>query len=223
MEIDYDKLTAYQRQTYDFWVNVAKKPVNEELQTLLGLVAKPKTRIRKEAIETKEAVAREAEAVLLHLRRVDTLMQKFCLECNLPFATNYAYAGRCSDDCIKASLARVGIKWNPEKTAQERWNGPDVNGEIPSIITPETLAFLKNWAVTILSWDEPKGVVPNGYNGMTAGDKVMAEMFSTNTWPGPGALQKEQERMEEDLRQEFSMSGDIYGGTDTTEVDWDSI
>jgi hypothetical protein len=199
--IDYDKLNTKQKQTYDFLVKVAKQPIDEKLEAALGLVGKPKPRVRKEAHEDKEAVAREAEGVLLHLRRVDTLMQKECLECHRAFATNYAYAGRCSDDCIKASLHRAGIEWNPEKTPQERWNGPDVNGEIPTIISPETLQFLKSWAVAILSWDDPKPEL-----------RISIADFM-----------EEVQREEEALRNESAMSGDVYGGTDTTEIDWDSL
>jgi len=231
--IDYDKLTTKQKQTYDFLVKVAKQPINEKLEAALGLVAKPKPRVRKEAHEDKEAIAREAEGVLLHLRRVDTLMQKECLECHRAFATNYHYAGRCSDDCIKASLHRVGIEWNPEKTPQERWNGPDVNGEIPTIITPETLQFLKNWAMTILSWDDPK---PD-YTGMPA--QPFMVNGKQNGWSiaiGPETVGKtfhqfnevqqmldEEQREEEALGVESSMSGDVYGGTDLSNIDWDSL
>jgi hypothetical protein len=221
--IDYDKLNTKQKQTYDFLVKVAKQPIDEKLETALGLVGKPKPRIRKEIHEDKEAIAREAEGVLLHLRRVDTLMQKECLECHLSFATNYAYAGRCSDDCIKASLHRVGIEWNPEKTPQERWNGPDVNGEIPTIITPDTLAFLKRWARAILSWDEPK---KNGWNNHEVIIQVTDEQLAEYPYQ-PQLLSYNDDneflREEEALREEAQMSGDLYGGTNTTEIDWDSL
>jgi len=241
--IDYDKLNMKQRKTYDFLVNVAKvhKPDSEELAEVLGIVGKPKPRVRKEIHEDKEAIAREAEGVLLHLRRVDTLMQKECLECHRAFATNYHFAGRCSDDCIKASLSRVGIEWNPEKTPQERWNGPDVNGEIPTIITPDTLTFLKRWARTILSWDDPK---PD-YTGMPA--QPFMVNGKQNGWSYPMTVKKDDPRIgtlappkghielltynddneflreEEALKEEAQMSGDLYGGTDTTEIDWDSL
>lgn len=158
MAIDYKSLTADQKKTYDFAVTVGKQsPDDPDLIELLGLIAKPKTRIRKEQHEVKEAISREAEAVLLHLRKTDTLIQKICLQCHLPFATNYVYVGRCSDECLKASLADLGIDWNPEKTAEERWSGRegvDANSEIPAILRPETVAFLKEWAKVILSWGE---------------------------------------------------------------------
>ena len=32
-----------------------------------------------------------------------------------------------------------------------------------------------------------------------------------------------EQREEEALREEAQMSGDLYGGTDTTEIDWDSL
>lgn len=154
MSIDVGSLTAKQKTIYDMWVNITKKSAEDpELEKLLGLVPKANSRVRKEQIEAKEAIAREAEAVLLHLRSENTLMQKVCPECHLPFATNYHFAARCSDECITTSLGKIGIKWNPEKSAMERWNGPDTVGEIPAIITPTTLKFLKNWARTILSWD----------------------------------------------------------------------
>ena|SRR6478752_4066363 len=231
--IDYDKLNMKQRKTYDFLVNVAKvhKPDSEELAEVLGIVGKPKPRVRKEIHEDKEAIAREAEGVLLHLRRVDTLMQKECLECHRSFATNYHFAGRCSDDCIKASLSRVGIEWNPEKTPQERWNGPDVNGEIPTIITPDTLTFLKRWARTILSWDEPTTgpkYVSNGV-GMNGGPiklKSLEKVYSVENGEVENFERidfEAEQREEEALREEAQMSGDLYGGTDTTEIDWDSL
>jgi hypothetical protein len=241
--IDYDKLNTKQKQTYDFLVKVAKQPIDEKLEMALGLVGKPKPRVRKEIHEDKEKVAREAEAVLLHLRRVDTLMQKECLECHSTFATNYHFAGRCSDDCIKASLARVGIAWNPEKSAQERWNGPGVNGEIPAIIEPDTLAFLKTWATTILSWDKTPGELEHEQH-MKAHEALMpAQPFMVNGkqngWNYPMTFKTDDPRLgsleppsgfleeiqgeEEALREEALMSGDLYGGTDTTEIDWDSL
>lgn len=157
MTIDRESLNGKQKTIYDMWVNITKKdPEDPELIELLGLVPKTTSRVRKEAIEAKEAVSREAEAVLLHLRRQNTLLQKVCPECHLPFATNYHFVARCSDDCLSRSLAKIGITWKAEKSAMERWNGPNVNGEIPAIITPDTLKFLKSWARVILSWDEPK-------------------------------------------------------------------
>jgi hypothetical protein len=221
--IDYDKLNTKQKQTYDFLVKVAKQPIDEKLEMALGLVGKPKPRIRKEIHEDKEAIAREAEGVLLHLRRVDTLMQKECLECHRTFATNYHFAGRCSDDCIKASLHGIGIEWNPEKTPQERWNGPGVNGEIPTIISPETLVFLKTWARAILSWDEPK---KNGWDN----HEVIIQVTDEQLAEYPYQLQllsynddNQFLREEEALKEEAQMSGEVHGGTDITEIDWDSL
>jgi hypothetical protein len=239
--IEYDKLNTKQKKTYDFLVNVAKvhEPDSDELAEMLGIVGKPKPRVRKEAHEDKEAIAREAEGVLLHLRRVDTLMQKECLECHRTFATNYHFAGRCSDDCIKASLHRIGIEWNPEKTPQERWNGPDVNGEIPTIITPETRSFLKRWARTILSWDDPEPnltgmpaqpFMANGHqNGWSYPMTVRNDDPRIGTLTPPDGFLEvkqmldEEQREEEALREEAQMSGDLYGGTDLSNIDWDSL
>lgn len=70
---------------------------------------------------------------------------KICPECGEQFATNRDYMTRCSDECLQATLEKLGLIWNPEAEEEDRWQA-----EIPALIEPTTLAVLKNWAREIL-------------------------------------------------------------------------
>lgn len=109
--------------------------------------------------------ALEAEAVLLYfdLKGAGFVKQK-CPECDRIFAYKYTiacistrtvkkdkqeiditykkYTGsfRCSNECRRASLAKIGIEWTPGRTPADRWkmNG-QTNGTIPIIVPPDAL------------------------------------------------------------------------------------
>jgi hypothetical protein len=118
-----------------------------KLQAMLGNEF-PKI-IQPKVIEETHAVkVREAEAVLKHLYHVHTLRQAACKNCGELFATNYEYQQHCSDECLRRTVVKLGLKWHPEKKPEDRWQG-----EPPSVIAPETLVILKKWAREIIKWD----------------------------------------------------------------------
>jgi len=139
-----------QRELRDLWVDTLDKdPDDPELLKMLESLAEQPLEAKKQT-EKQAQVTREAEAVLLHLYHVKTLKQVTCQNCDEPFATNYAYMRHCSDECLRRTLDKMGLTWDPEKTPEERWQG-----QPPSVVTFKTLQVLKNWAREILRWEDP--------------------------------------------------------------------
>jgi hypothetical protein len=93
----------------------------------------------------QQAQIREANAVLLSLNNITTVVMRKCPECKEKFQTNYKYSKYCSNTCLKEALRKRGLTWHPEKSAEERWKG-----EPPSTISPQTLKVLVRWARAIL-------------------------------------------------------------------------
>lgn len=81
----------------------------------------------------------EAEAVLLFLEKPARFAFKPCKRCNEMFGTNYRSVAYCSDNCRKKSLAKIGIRWDPTKSPEERWAG-----EAPVILPPPVVKFLRD-------------------------------------------------------------------------------
>lgn len=136
MTIDREALTAKQKTVVDMWLLVPGRTLDDpELEKLIGVVAAPKSRIRKEVTEVRQAIRREAELVVKHLqmKRVPRITQ--CQNCKESFSTDYEFNKHCSDECLRRTLEKLGLKWNPDKTPEERWQAE----EIPSTITPTTL------------------------------------------------------------------------------------
>jgi hypothetical protein len=120
--------------------------------------------------QTEHEKALEAEAVLLFfdLKGAGFIRQK-CPECDKIFAYKYTiacistrqvkkdkteidvtykkYTGsfRCSNECRRASLAKIGIEWTPRVEPEERWrmNG-QTNGTIPIIVPPAALTVVES-------------------------------------------------------------------------------
>lgn len=92
-------------------------------------------------IETTEDKLSEVEAVLRwHQTRGEGFKQKECKNCGLVFAYSWDRdaISICSVHCAEAQLKKIGIKWNPHKTARERWGKT-----APLVVPPEALSLLQ--------------------------------------------------------------------------------
>lgn len=91
-------------------------------------------------IEETDSKFREAQAVHLFLERPDAFISKTCQECLQVFLTTYKFVSVCSTMCMTKSLEKVGIDWNPFRTAEERWKRASI--PIPYTIPPQALKIL---------------------------------------------------------------------------------
>ncbi len=105
----------------------------------------PTTIRQKVKAEQYETKLREAEGVLLSLHYPKGMEEHTCKACKRKFGTNYVYNKHCSEECLKDSLAVMGLSWNPEKPWAERWGA-----EPPLVVSPETWEQLKAFAERIL-------------------------------------------------------------------------
>lgn len=95
---------------------------------------------------TTQAVKhKEAELVLLTLENPRSVETIKCWNCDQLFQTDYHYNRHCSDSCLKESLLKKGLDWNPDKQPEDRWQGVP-----PGVVRPETLSKLHDWAIRIL-------------------------------------------------------------------------
>lgn len=159
--MDLSNLNAKQKQIYEQF----KDDPDFDMEAALAKFQKAPTQARqiKRVKEPKESVSRELRLVIEILHRRVELVQRACGECGKTFACDYLYAAFCSDQCRAANLFRLtGIIWDPDKSERERWSG-----EPPSIIKPETLEQLHNFAKAILAiptadkYVERQGVLAN--------------------------------------------------------------
>lgn len=154
--MDLSSLNAKQKQIYEQF----KEDPDFDMEAALAKFQKAPTQARqvKKVKETKESVSRELRLVIEILHRRVELVQRACGECNRTFACDYLYAAFCSDACRAANLFRLtGIIWDADKSERERWSG-----EPPSIIKPETLEQLHNFAKTILAIPTADAYVARG-------------------------------------------------------------
>lgn len=136
MSIDREELTTKQKTIYDMWITLKKgDPDDPELEKLLVLAGMPKSKIRAISAERQEVLRREAELVFKHLYNQKKPLTTVCKNCEELFVTDYEYAKHCSDECLRRSLEKLGLAWNPEKTPQERWNAV----QPPCIVEPESV------------------------------------------------------------------------------------
>lgn len=139
MSIDRNQLTKYQQTVYDNWLKVpGHTGEDSELIDLLGFIKQPKTRVRHAQFERHENIRREAELVVKHLERGLVPELKECKWCKSKFAADYKYMAHCSDDCLRATLENMGLRWDPSKSPAERWQTP----QIPSTISPQAMEVL---------------------------------------------------------------------------------
>jgi hypothetical protein len=103
----------------------------EKLAKLLGLEAP--TAVTKQAGVAKSM---EVEAALEYYDNPRTFKHKECKQCGREFATRGAPVAYCTDDCrARAYEERMGVKWQPLRTPEERWGS---SGE-PLVVPPEAL------------------------------------------------------------------------------------
>lgn len=99
--------------------------------------------------ETRDDRSLQAEAVLAFIQKPINFVVRNCkrTECGQSFGTNYLYVGYCSDNCRAKDLAKIGIQWDHQKSARDRWGG-----EPPLVVPPSALQALK---VLLLQTQEP--------------------------------------------------------------------
>lgn len=154
--MDLSSLNAKQKQIYEQF----KDDPDFDMETALAKFQKAPTQARqiKRVKEPKESLSRELRLVIEILHRRVELVQRACGECGRTFACDYLYAAFCSDQCRAANLFRLtGIIWDSDKSERERWSG-----EPPSIIKPETLEQLHNFAKAILAIPTADAYVARG-------------------------------------------------------------
>lgn len=76
--------------------------------------------------------SRTAEAIVEYVRRPDKFRYKSCVVCKEPFLVNYPSVAMCEDKCRIEHLRRIGIEWDPNKSAEARWSPADVPLVIPA-------------------------------------------------------------------------------------------
>jgi hypothetical protein len=111
-----------------------KKSDAEKLAELLGLSEAPPSR------EEAHEISMEAEAALEYYENPKSFKEKTCKHCGRLFATRGAPVAYCSDNCrIKAFEERLGIRWSPLRSTEQRWG---FLGE-PLTVPPEALRMLQ--------------------------------------------------------------------------------
>lgn len=107
----------------------------EKLAALLGMEL-PTTTTKAAAHDR----SMEAEAALEYYENPKSFKQKDCKTCGNAFATRGAPVAYCSDKCrAKAFEERMGVKWQPHRSVEDRWG---FLGE-PLTVPPEALAVVQ--------------------------------------------------------------------------------
>lgn len=98
------------------------------------------------SIHTEESLILEADSALIYFSlKGEGFTRQECRNCGRTFAYKYTTFGKvslCSLECRKAELEKLGIKWNPYKTPEERWATEFKEGPLPAIVPPDALAAL---------------------------------------------------------------------------------
>ena len=91
-------------------------------------------------VAAREQANREAICVLRGLTwPYDEYVSVKCWECGQFFLTNYKANVYCSQQCFKDGLAKLGIKWRPNRTLSEQWG----TYEPPLHIPPGAIAAMR--------------------------------------------------------------------------------
>jgi len=90
--------------------------------------------------EEQDDKLRQAQAIHLFLEKPSAFAIKECGNCGGSFLTTYKYVSDCSNSCRVKSLRKIGIEWNPYRTADERWRRAKIPVEYS--IPPEALKVL---------------------------------------------------------------------------------
>lgn len=99
--------------------------------------------------QTKDEKALEAEAVLLYFHtKGKDFVKQICPVCIRPFAYKYNIPTmqlRCSNECRRSDLAKIGIIWTPNKSPEERWGMTGgTHGIIPLIISADAYSVVES-------------------------------------------------------------------------------
>lgn len=135
----------------------AKQTPEQKLLAIFGSISSPEERAKLEAVveehkstkQSPDEKTLEAEAVLLYFRTKgkDFVKQK-CPKCDKTFAHKYYIPGvqlNCTNECRRASLADIGIEWNPNKSPEERWGmSGATKGTIPLIVPPAAFEIVES-------------------------------------------------------------------------------
>ena len=136
--VDVAKLNTRQKSLYKTWKDTDGA---FDLDTVLAAASTHHP-------EERESRRREAELVLATLHGRNTGIKRACLKCGHDFIADYLYVRYCGDNCLKTAIEEdLGLDWDPQKTAAERWQNLP-----PSIIKPDTLHELEKWAHKIIDW-----------------------------------------------------------------------
>lgn len=110
----------------------------EQYAELMGISIEEVDEMRKKSA-TNDHI-REAEAVLIFLEHPDAFITKICSECRRSFVTTYKYVSNCSITCQIKALSKIGIDWNPVRSADERWRRAKI--PVHYTVSPDALAVL---------------------------------------------------------------------------------
>ena len=94
--------------------------------------------VAREVTISKPLPLNDAEAVLSFIEKPARFAFKPCKRCGEMFGTSYRAVAYCGDNCrAKHLLETTGIRWDPHKSAEERWGG-----EPPQVLPPLAVAKL---------------------------------------------------------------------------------
>lgn len=133
---------------------------DETLALLLGITYEEVLANREK--EERDDLTREAQAIHLFLERPDAFVSKVCDECKALFMTSYSFVSLCSTACRITSLERMGIDWNPMRTATERWKRAQipVGYQIPPAALDTLLLLAKEQQENMADCGTPEENVP---------------------------------------------------------------
>lgn len=122
------------------------------LAELFGIEEHLPTEPEPSVTEKQETTSREAEAVIAYVHRPHEFKRVACKWCESVFAVNRANVAYCRDECRIKYLASIGIKWDPSKPQEERWDYVE-----PLTVPPQALV-VADLAVEVLIQKEQKRI-----------------------------------------------------------------
>lgn len=129
----------------------------------------------------------EAEGLLLFLEQPSRFMVKVCkrTECQEPFGTNYRSVAYCSDNCRAKDLMKIGIRWDPTKSPEDRWRG-----EPPLILPPVVVKMLVQQLSALIEPDVVSALQKIEFSEQTPPPPDVQNSTSSPVLPDPGSLIK---------------------------------
>lgn len=109
----------------------------------------------------RQNISREAESLIAFVEAPQTFARITCRVCNGDFLVNRANVACCSDDCRAKELAKLGIKWDWDKSPESRWYVSSQQNlkatNEPLVVMPAALSALQT---ALLLWGEKVVEVP---------------------------------------------------------------